>query len=313
MSAVAESFGISAMTSQASWSENAWTPSAVASPPSSAPASAPSSPAKPRPMSAPILEPTSTASSCVRLLRCSTSMSPSASLYTASASITLTVSDSRSRSSSAMTSPWKSGDLKPRTTSCTGPTAMRFPSSSVVLEVFPGRGGGASSRRGDRPVVGVAAGVQTRDEERDDRHQVELPDERLDDRERACGRVRGREVAVPERRQRDVAEVQAHRARAVGSLREERGRRGRERPVDEREEQPEQDIDRDRAAHRLEVHLALVDDPARDHGGRRYDQHSLEQPDRGGHVPSRDEVQASEDRREGDERHAGPGAPRDRT
>ena len=52
----------------------------------------PSSPSMPRPISAPTLLPSSIASSLERLLRCATSISPSASLCTASASITRTVS-----------------------------------------------------------------------------------------------------------------------------------------------------------------------------------------------------------------------------
>src|SRR3954447_5105350 len=48
-----------------------------------------------------------------RLLRCITSISPSASFHTASESITRTASDSRSRSNSSRISPWKSGSLKP--------------------------------------------------------------------------------------------------------------------------------------------------------------------------------------------------------
>ena len=46
-----------------------------------------------------------------------TSISPSASLWTARASITRTVSLARSRSSSSMTSPWKLGWLNPNTMS----------------------------------------------------------------------------------------------------------------------------------------------------------------------------------------------------
>src|SRR4051812_19726914 len=100
--------------------------------PASMPAAAPSSPAMPRPSSAPILLPSSTASSRVRLLRCSTSSSPSSCLYTASASMTRTVSLLRRRSSSAITSPWKFGSTKPSTISWTGPIAMDVPLLDVV-------------------------------------------------------------------------------------------------------------------------------------------------------------------------------------
>src|SRR4051794_21103152 len=54
--------------------------SAAARAPASAPASAPSSPSKPRPMRAPTLLPSSTASSSERLLRCIAEISPSGSL-----------------------------------------------------------------------------------------------------------------------------------------------------------------------------------------------------------------------------------------
>jgi hypothetical protein len=108
---------MSSMTSQASWSVKAWMPSSAASAPTRAPWTIPSSPSMPRPTKAPTLLPSSIASSWDRLLRCSTSRSPSLSLYTASASITRTVSDARNLSSSAMISPWKSGCWKPNTMS----------------------------------------------------------------------------------------------------------------------------------------------------------------------------------------------------
>src|SRR4051794_35169168 len=101
--------------------------SAAISAPATAPASKPSSPSAPRPIRAPIVVPSSTASSRVRLLKCSTSTSPSAFLCAASASMTRIVSLSRSRSSSAMISPWNSGWSNPRTMSCTGPIAMVNP------------------------------------------------------------------------------------------------------------------------------------------------------------------------------------------
>src|SRR5829696_4437351 len=119
---------MSSSTSQASSSLKISTPSAAARAPASAPASRPSSPSMPSPIRAPTLLPSSIASSLVRLLRCWTSISPSASLWTARASITRTVSLSRSRSSSWMTSPWKLGWLNPSTSNCTGPMAMASPS-----------------------------------------------------------------------------------------------------------------------------------------------------------------------------------------
>src|SRR4029079_1207678 len=121
------SFGISSTTSHASSSENTSMPSSPAAAPATAPAAKPSSPSMPRPIKAPTLLPSSIASSWLRLLRCSTSSSPSASLYTARASITRTVSLSRRRSSSAMISPWNFGWSKPRTMSWTGPMAMVSP------------------------------------------------------------------------------------------------------------------------------------------------------------------------------------------
>lgn len=83
--------------------------SAVASASAHPPASIPSSPSILRPTRAPTMVPTSIASSVERLLRCSTSSSPSASLYTASAAITRIWLASPKRSSSAMISPWKFG------------------------------------------------------------------------------------------------------------------------------------------------------------------------------------------------------------
>src|SRR6266480_680699 len=78
MSAAAESLGMSASTSQASSSVNTLTPpsATTSSAPAMAPASIPSSPSIPRPIRAPIMLPTSIASCSVRLLRCSTSISP---------------------------------------------------------------------------------------------------------------------------------------------------------------------------------------------------------------------------------------------
>jgi len=82
MRAAAESFGMSSKMSQPSSSVNTCTPpsAATSSAPAIAPASIPSSPSMPRPIKAPILVPISIASASVRLLRCSTSSSPSASL-----------------------------------------------------------------------------------------------------------------------------------------------------------------------------------------------------------------------------------------
>src|SRR3954454_19263914 len=68
---------MSSRTSQASSSENTLTPSAAASAPASAPAYMTSSPSMPRPIQAPTLLPSSIASSFERLLRCTTSISPS--------------------------------------------------------------------------------------------------------------------------------------------------------------------------------------------------------------------------------------------
>ena len=113
ISAAAESLGISAMTSQASSSENALDALGRRLAPAWAPATMPSSPSMPRPTSAPTTLPTSIASSLVRVLRCATSISPSASLCTASASMTRTVPVSFKRSSSATISPWNSGCSKP--------------------------------------------------------------------------------------------------------------------------------------------------------------------------------------------------------
>ena len=79
-SAAAESFGISSITSQASSSSNTSSPSVAGLAPSSAPATMPSSPSIPRPISAPTVLPSSIASSRLRLLRCTTSISPAASL-----------------------------------------------------------------------------------------------------------------------------------------------------------------------------------------------------------------------------------------
>src|SRR5580704_10804727 len=164
-SAAAESLGMSSSTSQASCSENTCTPSAAASAPAMAPSSAPSSPSMPSPIRAPILLPSSMASSVDRLLRCSTSRFPSASLYTARESITRTRSLSRSRSSSAMISPWKSGWLNPSTMSCTGPIAIFLPLSPDRLAfvtpplLWPARHGSSRSRpllRQDPAVPAVA-------------------------------------------------------------------------------------------------------------------------------------------------------------
>src|SRR5215467_5804340 len=125
MSAAAESFGMSSSTSHSPASPNTLIPSSAACcAPAIAPASIPSSPSIPSPISAPILLPSSIASASVRLLRCSTSRSPSASLYTAMESITRTMPFSCSRSSSAITSPWKLGWSNPSTMSCTGPIAI---------------------------------------------------------------------------------------------------------------------------------------------------------------------------------------------
>src|SRR5215212_11310014 len=135
---------------------------------------------------APALLPSSTASSLVRLLRWATSISPSASLWTAKASITRTVSLSRSRSSSWMTSPWKLGWLNPRTSNCTGPMAMASPSLFTAWwsERFPqlaavgGHGPDDEDIQGDdeqrpEPVVGNEGEVGDGAEHgQDDRHRA---------------------------------------------------------------------------------------------------------------------------------------------
>ena len=124
ITAAAESFGMSSMTSQTSSSSNISTPSSAAAAPASAPSLAPSSPAAPRPIKAPTTAPNSAASLPPRSLRLIIVTSPSAFLWTASPSITRTTSFSLSSSNSARISPLKSGWLNPSTSSWTGPMAI---------------------------------------------------------------------------------------------------------------------------------------------------------------------------------------------
>src|SRR6478736_3456594 len=66
-----------------------------------------------------------------------------------------------------------------------------------------------------------SSSAEPRHDDRDDGHEVELADQRLEHCKRVAEVPRGRVVAVAERRERDVAEVEAKGARAVGALREE--------------------------------------------------------------------------------------------
>ena len=119
-------------------------------------------------------------------------------------------------------------------------------------------------------VCSVPPGLDPRDEQRYDSDEIQLPGERLDDGEHVPEVADERIVAVPDGRQRDVAVVEAQRERPVGSLHEERPRvERREGAVDEREREPQQQVDADRARDRLGVDLALVDDPERDDRGDR--------------------------------------------
>ena len=75
----------------------------------------------------------------------------------------------------------------------------------------------------------VAAAAHARDEHGDHRHEVQLAEQRLDDRQRPAELAGRRVVAVPERRERDEAEVEPQRAGPVGSLGEEVARAQRPR------------------------------------------------------------------------------------
>src|SRR6266566_9529054 len=70
-----------------------------------------------------------------------------------------------------------------------------------------------------RPPPG---GAQVAYEQSDHRDEVELPDQRLEDRQRPTESARGREIAVPDGRLRHEAEVEIIGHRGVCLLREER-------------------------------------------------------------------------------------------
>jgi hypothetical protein len=103
------------------------------------------------------------------------------------------------------------------------------------------------------------------DEHGDDGDEVDLAEERLDDGERMAEGAGRRVVAVAERRERDVAEVEPQRSRSVRALREERARpERRDGSIDEHEQHPEEQVDRDRAEDGAGVHLRLVGNADRD-------------------------------------------------
>jgi len=60
------------------------------------------------------------------------------------------------------------------------------------------------------------------DQHRDHRDEVELPDQRLENRQHVAKVARSRIVAVADRRESHEAEVQTKSRRAIGALSEER-------------------------------------------------------------------------------------------
>ena len=99
---------------------------------------------------------------------------------------------------------------------------------------------------------------------RDQRDEEDLAEDRLERDERLRQPDRRRQVAEAERRQRYEAEVDVLALYVRALLREERTVVQRvRREVDEREQEPEQDVDAQRAEHRLVGDPAVVQDAAR--------------------------------------------------
>src|SRR5689334_16585874 len=126
------------------------------------------------------------------------------------------MSFARRRSSSLITSPWKSGCSKPRTSSWTGPIAMNVSFRGFALH-WPGGPSGASPQRDERPPGPAIAAFAARSL-RSQRHRPSVP-ERRD--EHGLDRVQPVLRLVEDERERRLEDVVGHLQRVDAELGEQ--------------------------------------------------------------------------------------------
>ena len=140
----------------------------------------------------------------------------------------------------------------------------------------PGTGGYRfpPSGAGRRP-----AAAEVRDDQRDDRHEVDLPEQRLGHRQRVAEVGARGEVSVADRGEGGEAEVQAVRhGRRLASGEERVAAELVDRAVDEGEEHPEQEVHAEHAEDRLKRDRLTCAQAAHDaeHDRRRREAHEQE-------------------------------------